>query len=295
LAGTLFISMKTIQGSVPAKEILVAIERIYLDLDRGKQKIIPEELEGEYQTYASKRYKEMGNSSRSSNKRSFLIENAHRIHPNEFRLARDYISNLYGDGYGLKLIGKHLNLGPTRVRTLFRILGITINKGRNVVYDKTREIRSENLKEKYVSRTGWFRSLERRTNKTSRGIQGYYYNQSRGKYVWLRSTYEYIYAKWLDRNKIDWDVEQQTYQLEGTTYRPDFFIYENDSLVKIVEIKGYWATGVRKTRELSETLNITVVLVTDIKPYYKQSYKKELQEWKHKRTLYSEERSRGQK
>jgi len=45
LAGTLFISMKTIQGSVPAKEILIAIERIYLDLDRGKQKIIPEELE----------------------------------------------------------------------------------------------------------------------------------------------------------------------------------------------------------------------------------------------------------
>jgi len=257
-----------------------AIETIYLNLDKGKPKIIPQEFAKEYEEYATKRFAEIGNSARASNKRMFLLDNVSRVFPTEYRLVKDRISSLYGEGNGLKRIAKMVGLSPTRTRTLFRILGIEINRGQSVVYEKTREIRSENLKKMYKSRTGWFRTLERKTNKTSRGIQGYYYNKSRDKFVWLRSTYEYTYAKWLDRQGVDWDVEQQTYQLEGTTYRPDFFIYEDGVLVKIVEIKGFWSRGTRKTEELSAKLDIDVVLVRDIEPYCDKSYRSELKEWK---------------
>jgi len=278
-------SMETLQGLEPQTNLQKAIEIIYLNLDKGKVKIIPQEFAKEYEEYATKRYAEIGNSARASNKRMFLLNNASRIFPTEFRFVKEHISSLYSKGNGLKRIAKMIGLSYTRTRTLFGILGIEINKGTNVVYEKTREIRSDNLKEMYKNRTGWFRTFDRKTNKTSRGIQGYYYNKSRDKPVWLRSTYEYTYAKWLDRQGIDWDAEQQTYQLEGTTYRPDFFIYEEGVLVKIVEIKGFWDRGARKTEELSAKLDIEVVLIRDIKPYCDKSYKKELVEWKLQRQL----------
>lgn len=257
-----------------------AIETIYLNLDKGKKKVIPEEFVKEYEEYASKRFAEIGNSARASNKRMFLLDNVSRVFPTEYRFVKEHISSLYEEGNGLKRIAKMVGLTCTRTRTLFRILGIEINKGTDVVYEKTRQIRSDNLKKMYENRTGWFRTFERKTNKTSRGIQGYYYNKSRSKFVWLRSTYEYVYAKWLDKQGVDWDVEQQTFELEGTTYRPDFFIYEDGVLVKIVEIKGYWARGTKKTYELSAKLDIDVVLIRNIKPYCDKPYKKELLEWK---------------
>lgn len=272
--------METIQGLKPEISLQKAIETIYLNLDKGKEKDIPAEFMKEYKEYASKRFAKIGNSARASNKRMFLLENASRVFPKEYRFAKDRISSLYEEGNGLKRIAKMIGLTYTRMRTLFNILGIEINKGTNVVYGKTRLVRSENLKKMYEKRTGWFRTFERKTNKASRGIQGYYYNNSRSKFVWLRSTYEYIYAKWLDRQGVDWDVEQQTFDLEGTTYRPDFFIYEDGVLVKIVEIKGYWARGTKKTDELSAKLDIDVVLIRDIEPYCDKSYKKELLEWK---------------
>lgn len=272
--------METIQGLEPEMNLQKAIETIYLSLDKGKEKNIPQEFAKEYKEFAARRYAEIGNSARASSKRTFLIENVSRVFPKEYHFVKNQISSLYEEGYGLKRIAKIVGLTHTRMRTLFGILGIEINKGQNVVYEKTREIRSKNLKEMYEKRTGWFRTFERKTNKTSRGIQGYYYNKSRGKLVWIRSTYEYVYAKWLDKQGIDWDVEQKTFELEGTTYRPDFFIYEDGVLTKIIEIKGYWARGIRKTKELSAKLDIEVVLIRDITPYCAVSYKKELLEWK---------------
>lgn len=272
--------METIEGLEPEINLQEAIETIYLNLDKGRRKDIPEEFVKEYEEYASKRFAEIGNSARASNKRMFLLDNVSRVFPTEYRFVKDHISSLYEEGNGLKRIAKMVGLTYTRTRTLFRILGIEINKGTDVVYEKTRQVRSENLKEMYEKRTGWFKTFERKTNKTSRGIQGYYYNKSRSKFVWLRSTYEYVYAKWLDKQGVDWDVEQQTFELEGTTYRPDFFIYEDGVLVKIVEIKGYWARGIKKTDELSAKLDIDVVLIRNIEPYCDKPYKKELLEWK---------------
>jgi hypothetical protein len=271
-------------------KIQEAIEIVYLNNEKGKVITIPEAFAEEYKIYASNRTAKLGNSARASNKRTFIISNVDRIYPKEYSFAKNFISFLYNQGYGLKSIARKIGLTSTRVRTLFSILGIEINKGNNIAYDKTREIRSENLKSLYKNRAGWFKTFDRKTNKTSRGIQGYYYNRVRKKLVWLRSTYEYIYAKWLDHHNIEWDVEQQTFQLENTTYRPDFFIYEKGTLNKIVEIKGFWDRGIVKTKELSKKLDIEIILIKDIKPYIKTTYNKEILEWKRLRIL-EEQRS----
>jgi len=271
-------------------KIQEAIDVIYLNNEKGKAITIPEAFVDEYRVYASNRTAELGNSARASNKRTFIASNISRIYPKEYSFAKSYISSLYDQGYGLKSIAKKVELTPTRIRTLFSILGIEINKGNNIIYDKTREIRSENLKILYKSRSGWFKTFDRKTNKTSRGIQGHYYNRTKNKFVWLRSTYEYIYAKWLDCHNIEWDVEQQTFQLENTTYRPDFFIYEKGTLKKIVEIKGFWDRGIVKTEELSKKLDIEIILIKDIEPYITTTYNKEILEWKRLRIL-EEQRS----
>lgn len=253
---------------------------VFFDNEQRKQLTIPDNFQEEYEVYAKQREECIGLSARASNKRNFILENAERIYPEHFAFLRKYVQGMYQDGYGLKLIGKDLGIGYSRVRTLFRILKLDFKRGRNVVHEKTREIRSDNLKELYRERKGWFKDLERRTNQTQRGVQGYFYNTTRNKYVWLRSTYEYVYARWLNSNDIEWDVEQQVFELEGTTYRPDFFIYESGQLKRIVEVKGYWANREYKTHVLSEKLSIDVVLIKDIKPYLIERYPKELKEWK---------------
>ena len=262
-------------------EIQKAIDKIYTNNTKGNKLVIPEEYIDEYNTFAKDRVKEFGNSVRASNKRVFLFSNTKIIYKKEYKFLKEHITNLYDSGYGLKLIAKEVGLTYSRVRTLFNILDININNGRNICYDRTRQIRSDNLKDAYKNRTQWFSTLARKTNKTSRGVQGYYFNKSRNKYVWLRSSYEYVYAKWLDKQNMDWDIEQQTFQLNKTTYRPDFFIYENNKLTKIVEIKGYWARGLVKTEELKNKLDIEVLIIRDIKPYSETN--RELEIWKTER------------
>jgi hypothetical protein len=66
----------------------------------------------------------------------------------------------------------------------------------------------------------------------NRGYAGYYNN------VYLRSSYEYAYAKYLDFKGIRWTYEERTYDLGCKKYKPDFFLYnDNDELQLIVEIK----------------------------------------------------------
>ncbi|NOU67485.1 restriction endonuclease [Paenibacillus sp. LMG 31461] len=66
----------------------------------------------------------------------------------------------------------------------------------------------------------------------NRGYSGYY------RETYLRSSYEYAYAKYLDYLGITWTYEERTFNLGYKTYKPDFFIYDKqNSLLKIVEIK----------------------------------------------------------
>lgn len=235
------------------------------------------------------------NNIRNSNnkiKRQFLQQIIKTDFYDNWYKLKTVCETLYLEGYGLKLLARKFDVSYTEIRIIFDNLEIEKRRGLGVVTDKLKEIRSINLKEAYNKREGLFKTFEKKTNKTSRGVQGYYYNQGMNKLVWLRSTYEFIYAKWLDKQKIIWDVEVKTFKLKSTYYRPDFFLYDNiDNFIieKIVEIKGYWKRDVKKLRELQyeNPLNCEVCIIFDIKPYIEENsnYLKELKEWKKSRIL----------
>jgi len=68
-----------------------------------------------------------------------------------------------------------------------------------------------------------------------RGKRSYYKSPLQGE-VCFRSSYELLYAKYLDKNKILWMYEMETFDLGDTTYTPDFFLPKFE---KFIEIKGY--------------------------------------------------------
>lgn len=66
-----------------------------------------------------------------------------------------------------------------------------------------------------------------------------YYTRIDGSQVWLRSSYEFRFAKILDELGIAWRFEAKAFELKSIqkVYVPDFFI---ENLNTFVEIKGYW-------------------------------------------------------
>ena len=83
---------------------------------------------------------------------------------------------------------------------------------------------------------------------------------------YLRSSYEFVYAKCLEKLNIDYEVEETTYVLEnGTSYKPDFFLYDNHKLVKIVEVKSEYKSRIKKAKIkinlLQEQIDIEIELI----------------------------------
>jgi len=73
--------------------------------------------------------------------------------------------------------------------------------------------------------------------------KGDYYNSPLQGRIWMRSTYELAYAKYLDSRRILWKYEHKTFSLSnGTSYTPDFFLVKNK---KYREIKGYMRPDAR--------------------------------------------------
>ncbi|WP_067728077.1 PDDEXK family nuclease [Oceanobacillus damuensis] len=67
----------------------------------------------------------------------------------------------------------------------------------------------------------------------NRGYAGFY------KGYYLRSSYEYAYAKFLDYHSISWKYELDLFDIGYRIYKPDFFLYNSkNDLYKIVEIKS---------------------------------------------------------
>ena len=67
----------------------------------------------------------------------------------------------------------------------------------------------------------------------NRGYAGFY------RSFYLRSSYEYAYAVYLDYFSIPWSYEDQVFNIDGKNYKPDFFFYDQyGNLEKIVEIKS---------------------------------------------------------
>lgn len=209
--------------------------------------------------------------------------------------TKKFLEEKYNLGYGFKSLIKEFELPVTysKIRLLFDFMGIDRRKGNNIVTERLKEFRRDKALDEHKNKTGWFsegiQESIKNKNHTSRGIQGYYFNMYRQKYVWLRSSWEYIYACWLDSKNIDWDVEVKSFNLkDGKKYRPDFFIYENKKLVSIVEIKGYWKDKTWKYNELSKNIkNLEFSLITNISPYTTNNMKvKEMiQHWKNNRKL----------
>jgi len=193
-----------------------------------------------------------------------------------------YIQSIYDDGYGYKVIARSLGITYTTIRLLFKRLGIVVRTGYDVTTEKTRQFRSTRILGNKNPWHDWANTHPSMHKSSSRGIQGYYTKKD-GTRVWLRSSWEYIYAKWLDNNGIKWSYEKKQYMLsDGTSYRPDFNILNDDgSLNHIVEIKGYYKNRVYKVDMMKNDYpHIKIDVITDIKQYIDKSYKMEMKEWK---------------
>jgi hypothetical protein len=79
---------------------------------------------------------------------------------------------------------------------------------------------------------------------------GKYYNSKYQGKVFLRSSYEIAYAKWLDVNNIMWFYEFWTFDIGDTTYTPDFFLPQTETFI---EIKGYLSD--RNKYKIDKTIN----------------------------------------
>jgi hypothetical protein len=264
------------------------VDSVYTNYQKGNTIEIPENYIDEYTEYFNDEFAKNGNSARSYAKRKFMRTKMLNS-PQADELKSILYEMYWSDEYGIKSLAKELSISYSECRTLFSLLDIPIRKGYDVVTSRLRKLRSENLKDQYIDRRGFFTSMQRKSHLTQRGVGGYYFNESRNKYVWLRSSWEYIYARYLDTVvKVDWDVECRSYIIEGVQYTPDFFIF-NDATVldKIVEIKGFWDCREWKTIKLNSILNIDVILIKDIKKYIPcdSSYGKELFKWKQIRKL----------
>jgi hypothetical protein len=205
----------------------------------------------------------------------------------------------YEKEYGIKYMIKYLELPITYSVLRFSLIEIFNIKLRsyNEITNHIHKIRKEKALKEIKNKTGWGsqESIDKVKSKNSiaRGIQGYYLNKSLNKYVWLRSSWEYIFAKWIDNKNMVWDVECKTYNInEQIIYKPDFFIFDEvrdiTKIKQIIEIKGYWKDKVYKYEEIKKYLKddkIQFSLITDITPYSEIGVKKDIKEWKQKRIL----------
>ena len=183
----------------------------------------------------------------------------------------------YSEGKGMKILAREFGWNYSKVRNFIHNSGIRVRKN-NEITDHLRMVRSKNQKER-IKRHGVHISTSSRL-----GVNGFFWNESRKKWVFLRSSYEYIYAKWLDKQNKDWDVEVYQLKINNVWYRPDFFLYENGSLASIVEVKSKYIESIQKERSKSvcEFDGVPVERIYSVEPFLPKnsSYTKELKRWK---------------
>jgi len=72
------------------------------------------------------------------------------------------------------------------------------------------------------------------------------------KDIWMRSSWEVLYAQYLDENNIKWQYEPKTFDLGNITYTPDFYLPKFN---KYIEIKGFWRGQTKHKFVLFNLLN----------------------------------------
>lgn len=92
---------------------------------------------------------------------------------------------------------------------------------------------------------------------SGRGVKTWYESPIAGR-VYLRSSYELIFAKWLDSNLINWKANSECfnyrYNDKNFKYYPDFYLIDTD---EYIEIKGFKTDrDISKWRDFPHKLRI---------------------------------------
>ena len=185
-------------------------------------------------------------------------------------IDREYLVDLYSNkGIGIKLLARAFDISYSRMRVILKNYVKLNLRTCQESTDFLKGIRRERILGDKNPWYDWPANKPFLSKTSSRGIQGYYTRRD-GKTIWIRSSWEYRYASWLDQQKIDWKYEDYNFTLSnGETYRPDFLIYEAGILVKIVEIKGYFDNRRYKAEILKNDLmgKVDVVIIDNINDY----------------------------
>ena len=91
--------------------------------------------------------------------------------------------------------------------------------------------------------------LKGNQNSINRGDRQSFY-----KGIRMDSRWEVGTATYLDYCGICWKYNERGYRLsDGRFYYPDFFIYENNTFHKLIEVKGYFREANKKKFEMFQT------------------------------------------
>lgn len=129
------------------------------------------------------------------------------------------------------------NKGKTRVQVAW-------NKGLKNdprLTGKAKTVEGEESRKRKISD-----SMKGNRNANHRGDRQSFYKNIR-----MDSRWEVGTAMFLDDNKIEWKYGERGFKLsDGRYYYPDFFIYEKDKFIKLIEVKGYFREANKRKFEM---------------------------------------------
>lgn len=119
-----------------------------------------------------------------------------------------------------------------------------------------------------------------------RGYSGWYKTKY-NKNVFLRSLQEYIFAKKLDFDNIPFLTEKMIFKINNINYKPDFFIYSDETfkkLIKIIELKCS-EKEIKKYNKYKKYFNnigieYDIIIGVDVRKNYDYCKKTEMNEWR---------------
>lgn len=113
------------------------------------------------------------------------------------------------------------------------------NFGRNFSQEHKHKLKLQAIKR--------WKNSEYREKMTGRNSSAYgKIRHGKGAYyknIWMRSSYEVLFAQFLDLSGIKYKYESKTFDLGNSTYTPDFYIPEWNLYI---EVKGWWRDDAKK-------------------------------------------------
>ena len=202
--------------------------------------------------------------------------------------ALDPLRKAYADGYGFKTLAKEIGITYSVIRTAFDMFELPKRTGQNVVTQRLREMRSANV-------TGdanpWFNWTTNRPDMhaglhKATGRNGWW-KDANGRVIYLRSTFEYAIARYLDEHNYIWDVETVRFKTPYGMYTPDFVVFKQDGTLLILEVKGTFNNDLymRKSVWFKDFVTnnlpcVRFVIINKIDKFIAgQNYKSLLDEW----------------